>query len=67
MTRMVPQGTLWVALLLSMAIAFTGGCGKAGRSTDPDFLLLESSRSPDGRFVLLVYHYDAGAFGCSRL
>lgn len=37
------------------------------RSTDPAFILLESHPSPDKRFVLLVYHFDTGAFGYSRL
>jgi hypothetical protein len=37
------------------------------RSTDPDFLLLERHPSPDNRFTLLVYRYDTGALGYSRV
>ncbi|HET9314411.1 MAG TPA: hypothetical protein VFQ51_02435 [Vicinamibacteria bacterium] len=46
--------------------ALSVACEPARRSTDPDFILLESQLSPSGRFRLVKYHYDIGALGYSR-
>jgi hypothetical protein len=37
------------------------------RSTDVAFILREGEPSPDGQHIRLVYQYDTGAFGYSRV
>jgi len=36
------------------------------RVTDPDFIMLENTLSPNQQYRILIYHYDTGAFGYSR-
>jgi hypothetical protein len=37
------------------------------RVSDPGFILVKREPSPDNRFALLIYKYDTGALGYSRL
>ena len=43
-------------------------CGVESRKdTDDDFVSLDNLLSPDGKTRIVVYHYDTGAFGYSRV
>jgi hypothetical protein len=55
-----------VVVALAAAVAVSG-CGDARRSTDETFVLLARHPSPDGMSVFLVYQYDNGALGYSRV
>jgi hypothetical protein len=58
------------ALLVSAALCCLVSCSapkaEERHITDRDFIMVEEIPSPDHRFVILVYRYDAGAFGEGR-
>lgn len=63
------QARWWCQLFLVTlgTVVMAPGCGEARRSTDEAFVLRASHPSPDDRLVFLVYQYDIGALGFSRL
>jgi hypothetical protein len=57
-----------IVLLLAFSVTACDVFDKEKRRvTDDAFILLENLPSPNGQYRILVYHYDTGAFGYSRV
>ena len=59
---------LTIVLLLVFSLTACGIFDKEERRvTDDAFIMMENMPSPDGQHRILVYQYDTGAFGYSRV